>query len=124
MNCHLCNDYTPTKGCVHYQPEQPTIPSLIGIDGNINYYASIGLSVCFKAYGELTYNSWNKQANTINEFIEYIGYNKQRGYAFIVLKNGIEICSKDGQAVQYHICDEFNNEAFYDNYEDALNHKY
>jgi len=49
------------------------------------------LSLCWEAYAE----------SAAREDIMEIGFNDQSGYVYIALENGITICSKFGQEVEY-----------------------
>jgi hypothetical protein len=56
------------------------------------------------------------------EDIMECGFNKQSGYVYIALENGISIASCFGQSVDYIVYDFETGEEFYlDSYEEALN---
>jgi len=56
------------------------------------------------------------------EDIMECGFNKQSGYVYIALENGISIASCFGQDVDYIKYDfETGEELFFDTYEEALN---
>jgi len=55
-----------------------------------------------------------------DEDIMECGFNKQSGYVYIALENGISIASCFGQNVEYITYDfETGEEEFYDNYEES-----
>jgi hypothetical protein len=60
--------------------------------------------------------------NAFNESIEGQGFNKNTGYVYLALENGIQIVSCFGQSVEYI---KYNNrtdeELFFETYEEALN---
>ena len=57
-----------------------------------------------------------------NESIEDQGFNRNTGYVYIVLENGIQIASCFGQSVDYiKYDDRAEIELFFDTYEEALN---
>lgn len=56
----------------------------------------------------------------LDEDIMECGFNKQSGYVYIALENGISIASCFGQDVEYITYDfENGEEGFFDNYEEA-----
>lgn len=57
-----------------------------------------------------------------NETIEDQGFNKNTGYVYLALENGIQIASCFGQSVDYIKFDhETEEELFFETYEEALN---
>lgn len=76
--------------------------------------------------GSLDFESWLKvqrayATNAFREDIMECGFNKQTGYVYIALENGVQIASCFGQSVEYIIYDfETGEEEFFDTYEDAL----
>lgn len=67
----------------------------------------------------LVQNAYRKKA--WNEPIMECGFNKQSGYVYIALENGVTIASNFGQRVEYIVYDfETGEEEFFDTYEDAL----
>lgn len=53
---------------------------------------------------------------------EGTGFNKMSGYVYIALENGVTICSRFGQEIEYLVTDyETGEEYFYETYEEALN---
>jgi hypothetical protein len=57
-----------------------------------------------------------------NESIEGCGFNKNTGYVYIVLENGIQIASCFGQDVEYIKYNyKTDEELFYEEYTEALN---
>ena len=76
---------------------------IYGLNEHIAYCEAMGLSKCFEAYGE----------NFADEYIEAIGFNSKSGYTYIVLFDGITICSMLGRAVEYLITDFESGEEFF-----------
>jgi hypothetical protein len=57
------------------------------------------------------------------ESIMACGFNKNSGYVYIALDNGVTIASCFGQSVDYIVTDfEDGEESFYDKYDDAIYH--
>lgn len=53
---------------------------------------------------------------------EGTGFNKMSGYVYIALENGVTICSRFGQEIEYLVTDyDTGEEYFYETYEEALN---
>ena len=77
--------------------------------------------------GSSDFESWvlvNRAFNWFckNEEIMECGFNKQSGYVYIALENGICIASCFGQEVEYLVTDfETGEEHFLETYEEALN---
>lgn len=77
--------------------------------------------------GSADFESWvlvNKafQDFAKNEHIFECGFNKNSGYVYIALENGVCICSCFGQEVEYLVTDfETGEEHFLETYEEALN---
>jgi len=77
--------------------------------------------------GTSDYESWilvqkAHLENAFNEIIEEQGFNRNSGYVYIALENGIQIASCFGQSVDYIKCNyETGEELFFDTYEEALN---
>ena len=60
--------------------------------------------------------------NAYDEQIEECGFNKQSGYVYIALENGIQIASCYGQCVEYIKYNyKTDEELFFDEYTEALN---
>lgn len=82
-----------------------------------------------KDLGSSDFESWTlvQQAykqHAFNEDIMECGFNKNTGYVYIALENGVQIASCFGQSVDYITYDfETGDEDFFDTYEDALNNK-
>jgi len=78
--------------------------------------------------GSSDFESWvlvNKAFNTFckGEDIMECGFNKQSGYVYIALENGISIASCFGQDVEYIVFNfETGDEEFFDEYEQAQNY--
>jgi hypothetical protein len=77
--------------------------------------------------GTSDYESWvlvqkAHLKNAYNEEIMECGFNKQTGYVYIALENGIQIASCFGQNVEYIKYNyKTDEELFYDEYTEALN---
>jgi hypothetical protein len=77
--------------------------------------------------GTSDYESWvlvqkAHLKNAYNEEIMECGFNKQTGYVYIALENGIQIASCFGQDVEYIKYNyKTDEELFYDEYTEALN---
>jgi len=57
-----------------------------------------------------------------NEIIEGSGFNKNTGYVYLALENGIQIVSCFGQEVEYIKYNyKIDQELFFETYEEALN---
>ena len=80
-----------------------------------------------KDLGTSDYESWilvqkAHLKNAYNEVIMDCGFNKQTGYAYIALENGIQIASCFGQGVEYIKYNyKTDEELFYEEYTEALN---
>lgn len=75
------------------------------------YSQSRGIARCFEAYS----------LNTEEERIRDVGYDAKTNTFYILLKNGIEIQSVDGNTVSYVCYDnEHNKFRYFDEYERAL----
>lgn len=76
--------------------------------------------------GSSDFESWIlvQQAYKQNAFKEDImecGFNKNSGYVYIALENGVQIASCFGQSVEYITCDyETGEEDFFDTYNEAI----
>ena len=79
-------------------------------DDSIAYCEAMGLSKCFQAYAE----------NCSSELIFEIGFNKNTGYVYIALENGITICSMLGRGVDFMTFTD-HEEIFYADYDEAIN---
>lgn len=85
---------------------------IINLSESICYLEAVGLSKVFAAYAE----------NATEEEINSIGFNKNSGYIYIYLENGLTICSCLGNEVEYLVCNlETEEEEFYTNYNEAIN---
>ena len=77
--------------------------------------------------GTSDYESWvlvqkAHLKNAYNEEIMECGFNKQTGYVYIALENGIQIASCFGQGVEYIKYNyKTDEELFYEEYTEALN---
>lgn len=77
--------------------------------------------------GSSDFESWVLVNTAFNwyckgEEIMECGFNKQSGYVYIALENGISIASCFGQSVEYIVTNyENGDEYFLENYTDALN---
>ena len=77
--------------------------------------------------GTSDYESWvlvqkAHLKNAYNEEIMECGFNKQTGYVYIALENGIQIASCFGQDVEYIKYNyKTDEELFYEEYTEALN---
>jgi hypothetical protein len=77
--------------------------------------------------GTSDYQSWIlvQQAHlqyAFNETIEDQGFNRNTGYVYLALENGIQIASCFGQSVDYIKFDhETEEELFFETYKEALN---
>jgi hypothetical protein len=77
--------------------------------------------------GTSDYESWilvqkSHLQNAYNETIEDCGFNKNTGYVYIELENGIQIASCFGQEVEYIKYDnKTEEELFFNTYKEALN---
>ena len=77
--------------------------------------------------GTSDYESWllvqeAHLKNAYNESVEGCGFNKQSGYVYIALENGIQIASCFGQPVDYIKYNyKIDEELFFETYEEALN---
>ena len=77
--------------------------------------------------GTSDYESWvlvqkAHLQNAYDEQIEECGFNKQSGYVYIALGNGIQIASCFGQGVEYIKYNyKTDEELFFDEYTEALN---
>tara|TARA_R110000824_G_scaffold157317_1_gene330747 strand:+ start:280 stop:561 length:282 start_codon:yes stop_codon:yes gene_type:complete len=77
--------------------------------------------------GSSDFESWVLVNTAFNwyckgEDIVECGFNKQSGYVYIALENGISIASCFGQSVEYIVTNyENGDEYFLENYTDALN---
>ena len=77
--------------------------------------------------GTSDYESWMlvqkaHLKNAYNEEIMECGFNKQTGYVYIALENGIQIASCFGQGVEYIKYNyKTDEELFYEEYTEALN---
>lgn len=77
--------------------------------------------------GTSDYESWvlvqkAHLKNAYNEEIMECGFNKQTGYVYIALENGIQIASCFGQGVEYIKYNyKTDEELFFDEYTEALN---
>lgn len=82
-----------------------------------------------KDLGSSDFESWIlvQQAykqNAFNEYIMECGFNKNSGYVYIALENGVQIASCFGQNVEYITYDfETGDEYFFDTYEEAFNNQ-
>jgi len=82
-----------------------------------------------KDLGSSDFESWIlvQQAykqNAFNEDIMECGFNKNTGYVYIALENGVQIASCFGQSVDYITCDfETGDEEFFNTYEEAFNNQ-
>jgi hypothetical protein len=80
-----------------------------------------------KDLGTSDYESWilvqkAHLKNAYNEEIMECGFNKQTGYVYIALENGIQIASCFGQGVEYIKYNyKTDEELFYEEYTEALN---
>ena len=80
--------------------------------------------------GSSDFESWVLVNRAFNWFckgeeIMECRFNKQSGYVYIALENGITIASCFGQWVQYIVYDfETGDEEFFDEYEQALNYEH
>ena len=80
-----------------------------------------------KDLGTSDYESWilvqkAHLKNAYNEEIMECGFNKQTGYVYIALENGIQIASCFGQDVEYIKYNyKTDQELFYEEYTEALN---
>lgn len=59
--------------------------------------------------------------NAFSVEIENVGFNKNSGYVYIALVNGVQIASCFGQSVDYIIIDERGEEIIFEDYNDARN---
>lgn len=60
-----------------------------------------------------------------DEDIMECGFNKNSGYVYIALENGISICSAFGYNVEYLVTDFYSgDETFYGSYQEALEHEF
>lgn len=79
--------------------------------------------------GSSDFESWVLVNRAFNWFckgeeIMEVGYNKQSGYVYIALENGVTIASAFNQEVEYIITNfETGEEHFLETYEEALNLK-
>jgi len=81
------------------------------LDSSISYTEAKGLSMCFMAYAD----------NCAGEEIMSVGFNKNSGYVYISLENGIAISSGMGQDVEFLIYDaETGEEMFFNTYSEAM----
>lgn len=75
----------------------------------IAYCEAMGLSKVFEAYAKI--------GGDIME--SGIGFNPNSGYVYIVLENGVSICSMLGREVEYLVADVYGEEYFFNTYEEA-----
>ena len=77
--------------------------------------------------GTSDYESWilvqkAHLEHAYNESVEDYGFNRNSGYVYVALENGIQIASCFGQSVEYIKYDyETEEELFFDTYQEALN---
>ena len=82
-----------------------------------------------KDLGSSDFESWIlvQQAykeHTFNKDIMECGFNKNTGYVYIALENGVQIASCFGQDVDYITYDfETGDEKFFNTYEEAFNNQ-
>lgn len=75
------------------------------------YCEAKGLSLVWGAYAD----------NCSREDITEVGFNKNSGYVYIALENGVSICSMLGRDVEYLVTNfETGEETFYNDYETAI----
>lgn len=61
------------------------------------------------------------RTNAWKETIVECGFNKNSGYVFIALENGVTIASCFGQSIEYIVYDfETGEESFFDTYQSAI----
>lgn len=75
----------------------------------IAYCEAMGLSKVFEAYAKIGGNIMEGG----------IGFNPNSGYVYIVLENGVSICSMLGREVEYLVADVYGEEYFFNTYEEA-----
>jgi hypothetical protein len=80
--------------------------------------------------GSLDFQSWMLVQEAYRDFcfkeeIQACGFNKQSGYVYIALENGIQIASCFGQAAEFIVYNfENGEELFFDWYEEAIECEY
>ena len=83
-----------------------------------------------KQLGSSDFESWilvqeSYRQNAFNEDIMECGFNKNTGYVYIALENGIQIASNFGYPVEFIVYDnEEGDELFFEDYEEAYNYLY
>ena len=76
--------------------------------------------------GSTDFESWVLVNRAFQDFAKHedifeCGFNKNSGYVYIALENGVCICSCFGQAVEYLVTDfETGEEHFFETYKEAL----
>lgn len=79
---------------------------------SVALYEARGLAKCWEAYSQ----------NATHEEVMVMGFNDQTGYVYLMLENGITICSQFGKDVEFIIFDcEADEELFFDDYDEAYN---
>ena len=77
-----------------------------GLGTTVCNLEAIGLSKCFQAYAD----------NDCGDIMQ-VGFNADSGYVYIALEEGVQICSRLGNDVEYLVTDfETGEETFYDKY--------
>ena len=89
---------------------------LYNLDNQIARLEALGLVKVFEALAELG-----------REHLDSVGFNRNSGYVYIALSNGISIASRFGGSVEYitptmEWDDQDDDEQFFDSYEDAENY--
>jgi len=97
---------------------------------NFNFWIMEKTHEFLNDLGSSDFESWVLVNTAFNQFckgeeIMECGFNKQSGYVYIALENGISIASCFGQDVEYIVHDfETGEEEFFDEYEQAENYEY
>ena len=73
------------------------------------YLEALGMSKVFEAYASIGEDMMQGG----------IGFNPNSGYVYIVLENGVSICSMLGRDVEYLVSDVYGEEYFFNTYEEA-----
>lgn len=128
MNCHICNYYTPEKGCKHYQPEEKnmkkettiTAPDYSGTIEKLKAFVEQRPGFEFVNYGSMKYYKadYSKALKDKNSFYEilalaqnFVTYSELQETLFIYLKrNSGRLTLDENNNLQYCVGQYFPTE--------------
>jgi hypothetical protein len=85
---------------------------MVGFNSFVKYFEALGLAAVWTAYAKFCRD----------EDIMQIGFNRDSGYVYIALENGVTIASQLGQKVDYIVTDYNSGEEYFlKTYRAALN---